>query len=324
MRRLCFLSVLAVLGGALATGCFDTGADRVLEIEATGTVQGLVFFDANGTRELEETDPLLAAVGVRLLALGTRDTAARAATNASGIFSIARVPVGSYELVVDPATGGDSAQVVRIDPPDITVTPDDSVVALIAVSFPIASVTEARALASGERVFVEGITLNGRETFGDSTVHLADRTAAIRATRVRRFTLLAGDSVRFLGTSAQRDGQPVLDDVTPFFIEIVAPPPPEVTTTAAADAADGGRLDAALVRAVDAVILDTATTAGDLLLTVDDGSGPLGVLLDQDAPFTSLDPFLPDTVIDATGVLVPTAAGNWQLKPRSDDDLVVK
>jgi hypothetical protein len=62
---------------------------------------------------------------------------------------------------------------------------------------------------------------------------------------------------------------------------------------------------------------------GDYQFTVDDGSGSVLVVLDEDAGLSRA-PYVPGAVIDATGVLVPDGAGGWMLKPRNNLDLVVK
>jgi hypothetical protein len=80
-------------------------------------------------------------------------------------------------------------------------------------------------------------------------------------------------------------------------------------------------LDAALVLVTGAVITDTATVAPDFRLTVNDGAGPLTVLLDSQGGFTrSL--FAPGRSMIFRGVLVPTGTGAWQLKPRGIGDIV--
>jgi hypothetical protein len=306
------------------TGCLGTGEDRVLSIDATGTVQGFVYFDANGSRTFDEGDTPLALVGVRLLPFNTPDTTARAVSDLDGIFTIPRVPVGGYEIVVDPATVGDSVSVIDLDPPVAVVQPNDSVTSVIAIGYESYTIAEARTLPFGERVFISGIALTDNDLFGDGTLHIADPTGAIRATRVQRSAILAGDSVRLLGEIARRDWLLVLDDVTPYLLDVVGPPRVEQVTTAAAAWADAGRLDAALAKVVNAQITERLTVDGDLQLTVDDGSGPAVVLLDSDVPFSGLDAYVPGVFIDATGVLVPLAPGQWSLKPRSDADLVVK
>lgn len=322
MRKWHFSTALAIL--TVLTGCLGTGEDRVLTIEATGTVQGVVYFDANGTRELEEEDVPLALIGVRLLPFGSSDTIARATSNADGIFSIPRVPVGGYAIVVDPASVGEGAQVVALDPAEFFVQPNDSVTSFIAISYQSYTLAEARTRPLGEKLFVSGIALIRNGLFADSTLHIADRTGAIRATRVQRSEIFAGDSVRLLGEVGRRDGLWTLDNVTTYLLAIAGPPTPEQLTTGAAASADAGTKDAALVRIVNAEITDTATVNGDYELTVDDGTGAAVVLLDSDVPFSTLDPYVPGVFIDATGVLVPTGTGSWSIKPRSDIDLLAR
>jgi hypothetical protein len=97
-------------------------------------------------------------------------------------------------------------------------------------------------------------------------------------------------------------------------------------TTALAATADGGRLDAQQVVVRNATVSDTAAVLGDWRLTVDDGSGPLEVLLDAVA-FPQVTPgnrapYVPGNRFDIAGVLVPTGTGSWRLKPRSVAELV--
>lgn len=318
-------ATLTVLLGALAgTSCEHAGEDRVLAVEAIALVLGIAYFDANGNRAVDASDTPHPGLGVRLVARGTRDTVAKVTSDANGAYAIIGIPVGDYRVVVDTTTLGDTIQVVRVDPPEIRLRPGDSVLVQVGVSFPIVSVQQARGLTPGRRVFVEGIALNSPGLFGDTTVHFVDASGVIRATRVRP-TLIpvgAGDSLRLLGRRSSRAGQPVLDDVTVFFLGVgLVPPAPDVATAEAADAR-GGALDAALVRIASAAISDTATTArGDVHLTVDDGSGPLVVVLDADAGLATAG-FEPGVVIEAIGVLVPTGAGDFRMKPRFNSDLV--
>jgi len=314
------LSLLA----PLILGCMGTGEDRVLGIDATGMVGGLVYFDANGDRAPDVGDPGVANVRVRLLVSGTQDTVARASSDGNGFFRMIQLPVGSYHIAIDSTSVADSVSVVSIDTTDVTVAPDDTVPVFVAISFPKVSITAARGLAAGEKVFVDGVTLNGRDTFGDQTLHLTDGEAAIRATRVRNAGIFANDSVRLLGRTATDNGQPTLDDVSVFLLALTGAPGADVVTSAVAGSADGGRFDAALVEVRTTTIQDTLTVGDGFQLTVDDGSGPLSVLLDKDVAFGSLTPFVPDAVIDAKGLLVPDGAGAWILKPRTSTDLLLR
>ncbi|MGD8868656.1 MAG: hypothetical protein PVI01_13545 [Gemmatimonadales bacterium] len=326
MRSYASTSVVIAVAAGLITACLGSGEDRVTSIDATGSVEGLVYFDANGSGEPDATDPPVALVGVRLVVGGTTDTLVRTLSDQTGIFSMRTVPVGIYQVVVDPVTIPDSLQLVAIEPEFLLASKDDTASSFIALGFATLSVAEARQLAPGARVFVEGIALNAQPTFGDQTVHVAGATGAIRVLQVGEPNVFAGDSVRVLGTTATLDGQSVLTDPTLFRVSTTSVPPPAGLTTAVAAAAEAGSRDAALVRVVDVTITATATVADGVLLTVNDGSGDLAVLLDEDAPFLDPAAFVPGLVIDATGVLVPTpgVADTWQLKPRSDADLTVK
>jgi hypothetical protein len=263
-------------------------------------------------------------VELRLLPSGSPVPLFRTTSDAAGLIRLVRIDVGSYDAAADPGSAGDSAQVVEIDPESLSVTPNDSLTVTVAVSFASASVEEARGLPVDQRVFVEGIALNSRTTFGDNTVHLYGANAAIRVTGVRSGSIFPGDSVRVLGTTSALDGQPILADGRVFLIALADVPDAEVVTAAVATTADGGRLDAALVRVESVTVADTATVEGGFQLDVDDTSGALTVLLDDGAPITDPAQYEPGTVLDVTGLLVPDGADAWLLKPRSEGDLAVQ
>ena len=110
----------------------------------------------------------------------------------------------------------------------------------VEVAAPVISVVEARMSSVGDLVFVDGIALNDVAVFADSTLHVADTSGAIRATRVRPPNMFAGDSVRLIGTLAVRDGQLVIDQPKPFVLAVSRVPLSPRVTTATAAAADGG------------------------------------------------------------------------------------
>ncbi len=324
-------SVRALLATALLAACSNAGQDRILTVKATGLVTGLVYFDANGTKAYEPTggDNVLAAVGIRLLAKGTSDTVARATTASTGVFKVANLPVGSYTLVVDTTTFGDSIQVAKIDSASFTVLPAESLIVNVAISYPHLSIRAARSptLTPGHRVFVTGVALNAAATFADSTADLTDTSGFIRLTRVRG-NFSAGDSMRVLATSGQRGSQPSLDNPTVFALGPGSLPTAATLTTALAAGADSGRRDAQLVHVPAATISDTARTTNTFLLTVTDSSGPLQVELDKtaDPAFQSGNlpgNFVPGNTFDLLGVLMATGPGVWQLRPRSSADLTL-
>lgn len=329
--RIRSLSRAALAGCALLSAlaaCDAGGPDRVLAIEETSTVGGLIFLDRNGSGAADAGDTIIAGVSVQIRAYGTDQVVAHATTNDRGGYVIPELPVGTYRVSLDSAVLGDSLTSLPLATDTFTVGARDSVAIVHGVTYPTVTVAEARSLAAGGKRFVEGTALNAWTTFADATVHIAAGGLALRATGVEPVQVAPGDSVRILGTLGTEGGQVVLRDgrvtvlrkaVLPFPESL---PAPDTVTTAAAAAADGGRLDAAQVRVVRGVVTDTTYLDGDFEVTVDDGSGPLVVLFDKHVNFArtaAFDPALlvPGALIDAAGVLVPRAGGSWQLKPRA-------
>jgi hypothetical protein len=318
------LALIATLAVTSLAGCLGTGEDRVLSVTSTGTVQGLVYFDTNGSGRFDEGDTGIPGVQIGLTSLGSIIPIYIATSDLDGLLEIRRVDVATYEVIVDTTIVGDSAQFVGVDPAAFTLTPDDTADITIGVSYPSVTIEDSKALPVGETVFVEGIALNDRLTFGDNTVHVSGRTLAIRTTNVRTGTVLVGDSIRILATTRTVLGQPVLDAQSVFNLAVTNPPDATIATASVASAADGGLLDAALVE-VDAVTInDTLTTAEGFRLTVGDLSGTLLVLLDKDAPIANPELFVPGMLIDVLGLLVPDGTGSWILKPRTNLDLTIR
>lgn len=336
MRWRAWWTLVMVVGAT--SRCDNAGEGRVLSIGASGLVKGVVYFDRNGNRVQDGADTALRQVRVRLIAIGTLDTTVSVLSDSAGGFRVGSVPIGTYTVAVDTTTIGDSVRLVQLSGAQVGVTPGDSVTITATVSFPLLSVRAARLLLAGRKVFVQGEITSPRAAFGDTTGHMTDTSRAIRLTRIRANPVAGiGDSVRLLGVLATRDGQATLDDVLVIPLGVSAGAGPTVTTAAVARTAQGGALDATLVFIGGVIIVDTATVAGtgsppnqDRLITVDDTPadtlGRLEVLLDGHAGFVGsvLLPLRPDSVVNLTGVLVPTVGGRWRLKPRILADVIVQ
>lgn len=322
-----FRSFAAVsVATALVAACDHAGAARTAGLAATGGVEGQVVFDGNGSLTVDATDTPAAGVRVRLLTPVSRDTVMRTETTADGTFRLTGVPVGVYAVVIDSASVGDSARVIAVSSPTITVSPDTVVDVTGIIGYPRVAASQVRTLPLGRWVFVTGVSLHAREVFSDTLVHVVDTSGAIRAVRVRPAVMAAGDSVRLRGRVAVRLGQRVLDDVTVFPLGPTLIPTIATILTGQAATAAGGTRDAQLVRILDAAIIDTATVGGSLTVRVNDGSGIVTVLLDRTADAAFRPPFQAATWsapnrFDILGVLVPTGTGTWQVRPRSALDL---
>jgi len=318
----CALTIAAVVTCA---ACGSSGDVTRVDVDAVGSVAGILFLDLDGGGTLDGADTPLANLRVTL---GTSGSASfqEVTTDGEGAFFIDEVPVGTYAVRAAASSLGDSLEVGT--PVSVTVRQGETSTANVGLSFPRFDLEEIGALEVGRRVFTTGIALNVRLPFGDGRVHLRGSAGALRAESVERRTFSTGDSLRLLGRTAVRDGSPVLEDVTvSVLVSQAAVPIPIEVTTATAAAAEGGTIDAELVRIRDARILDTATVAGDVVLTVDDGTGPLEVLLQafQSYDLSSLEPDPVVRVGSMTGLLVPLVEGDgstrWRLVPRGSFDI---
>lgn len=320
MRRLAFAS-LSVL--ALAA-CDSAGTNRIVTVNATGTAIGVAFIDRNGNSTIDQGDLPLPGVRVAVTPRGGTQVVASGVTNATGLYILSAIPVGSYHITVDSATLGDSLRIARIDTADITIGSGDTIRTTIAFAFPGVAVAQARALPAGRKVQVLGIAQNGWAAFGDSSIAVLDATGAIRVTRVAPVTVSPGDSVRVTGTSSTFNGQPVITSATVAVLASGKPlPTPPTLSTAQAATAAGGRWDAQIVQVARGTILSAVPApTGELDLSVDDGSGLLHVLLTPRGFTNAL--YTPGAQLAATGVMVPAAGGqSFVLRPRADADLQV-
>lgn len=315
----------------LLLGCGNAGESFGFGGNTSGQVGVFVFLDRDGSLGATGSDTVLAGVKVGLVVAGTTDTVLRANTDATGNAIFTDVPLGDYRVAVDTASAGDSTEVQSIDSALVTLRNNDpQQTVTVRVGFPAVTITQARSMAAGTRVFVKGILLAPPGTYGDTTAYVGDGTAAIRLTNAADAPgppSGAGDSVRVLGTLATRQGQPVMDTAVVILFHFGTPGQPAGTslTTLQASTAQGGSRDADLVVLTGAIIgTDTTTnTAGDYSFSADDGTGPVTVVLDADVGFP-LVPFTPGKTLAGKGILVPDGTGAWVFKPRITTDVTVQ
>ncbi len=310
--------------------CTDSASVTLIQVEAKGAVVGLTFLDNNGNGQSDGVDTPFPHLIVRLTATRGGEPVATAETDTTGIFRMTDVPVGSYRVSLDPASVGDSLDVSGGDV-ELQVRRDSTSQATIGVSFPVLSFEEIRAGTPGRKVFTSGIALNPRPNFGDGVVHLQADSIYLRAINVERANIATGDSLRLLGRIASSNGQPVLDQVTPYvLVNIATIPVPLERHTGPAATAEGGKIDAALLRVRAAEIHDTSTVNGDFHFFVDDGTGPIEVVL-RSFLQANTSVIRPDTILrmkEATGLLTafaePTGGVRWRLLPRAGADVTLE
>lgn len=302
-------------------------SDGPTGLDATGTVVGAAWIDVNGNGMLDAADLAAPDVVVELRTSAGSSPVASADAGENGIFQMDDVPVGHYDVTIDLASLGDTLDVLRIDSAEVVVRAADTTTVRVGLSYPALSLPEVRAAPPEQRIMLDAVALNAWSAFGDSTLHVRGGGAALRTIRVLPSTAAAGDSVRLIGTTALADGQPVLRDVAVLVLASARAAPAAISVrTAVAASADDGQLDAQLVKVHAAEVLETGTTtAGESRLTVDDGSGPLHVVLDPGIDFGAALPTpLVGALLDVGGLLVPAPTGEWSLHPRGPADIQVQ
>jgi hypothetical protein len=326
MTRSTMARVTLFIVALMVAGCDGADDRHVFSLQSTGLVEGQVFLDLNRDGQRSSGEAALAGVEVRAVPAGGRTVAGTALSGEEGRFSLGELRVGTYDLEVSGAPLGDSLVLTGVNPSPFEVRQGAATSATVGLSFRLVSAAQLQTEPEGRRLYVEGVALNARGQLADNAVHVWDGERAVRAMNVGSFSMTAGDSVRILGHTARVSGRTVLTEGQGFRVaERPAPTPIELTTAEAASAA-GGTLDAALVRVRDALVSNTQSVAGGVLVTLSDGSGSLQVRI-PDAHLSAADLPRPDpgAVMTAVGVLVPREAGSgWELRTRSGSDLAVE
>jgi uncharacterized repeat protein (TIGR01451 family) len=326
----------ALLLTLVGVGSCDFATDvELLEIRGTGFLFGQAYLDLNGTGAADTGDEPLENVQVLLTAPGSGDVVLEATTDTLGVFTLESVPVGTYEVGLDASVLGDSLTAI-VTSGSVTVEIGDTTQLSLGATYPTLTLEDVRTATPGRRVFTTGVAMNTRLASTDGTVHVLDTTdvAYLRTTGVELPTgnILVGDSVRLLGRTGTDNGQPVLSSVTPYVLQrgLALPPPVEATTGTAATA-DGGALDAALVRIRNGEISDTSTAPnGDFHFWANDGTDSVEVVFKWFRGISS-SAIRPDTVVrisQATGLLTPyddgTGSVRWRLLPRGGSEVVLE
>lgn len=314
-------NVALVILAMLVAACSENGPVSI--DDSTGSVMMEAYLDRDASGDRNAPDAALAGVRAAIVRQQSGDTVAAGTTGADGTVLLTRIPVGSYRVVASRGELGDSVEVQDLDATSVTVTFADTAERVIRFGYSAStvSIAAARAAAAGSRVAVSGIALNATGTFGDSTVHLRDVSGAVRLTGVVA-AVAAGDSIRAIGTIGSSEGQVVVEDPSIWIVRANAGVPvADSVSTAVAAGADAGARDAWQVRVRAEIVGTQPQQNGDLVIVVNDGSGVLEVVLDDDVNFGSTAAFVPGAILRGAGVLVPTGTGSWRLRPRAAADV---
>lgn len=319
MRKTILLMLVSLLAA-----CEEPG-EKLLTIDGKGQVAGFAFLDRDGDDKVSAADIPLSNVRVILTTPYSSNAVASVLSDSIGAFRVKDLPIGTYNVSAEKGTAGDTISVLKVEKTTVTVSTHDTAQVVVTLGYATASLRDAVKVPKGKRIALTATALNSWAAFGDSTVHFADSTGAVRAVGVKATFLTAGDRARFVATIGEKDGRPALTDLSVITVTKVELPNPTDVTTSQATAA-GGALDGAQIRVKNATVLEAASlTGGDILLTVDDHSGPLDVLLAASANINTSLPISKGAELDISGVLVPIAnTTKWRLKPRGSSDVTVR
>lgn len=320
----------AVLAIAIASvACEEDGAHTPLTVGATGTVEGFLFLDLNGDGQAGGGDEGVEGWTVRLRPPAGGGSFGTAVTDTAGFFAFKEVPIGGAVLDFDESLLGDTLELFGLDLDPFSLGAGETLDLRPGLRFMTFELAEVGALEPGIPLFTSGIALNSLNSAVRS-LHIRLGDEYLRIEDITPTAIQPGDSVRVRGRTTRQAGQLYLDEGAVFRQRITGVvPQPVIVSTEDADGAKGGVLDAALIQIDSAVVLEVDLLDNDdVRVVIDDGTGPVEVLM---RAFLGMDDddFVPDsTYLERTrGLLVPYDDGGdtrWRVLPRTRSDFRVE
>ncbi|GMR13849.1 MAG: hypothetical protein BMS9Abin29_2072 [Gemmatimonadota bacterium] len=330
MRRGGMFALL--LAATLVAGCDDALAPP-LAIIGTGSIEGLIFFDASedGVYDAADGDFGVAGVNIAIRNRGTEDDFATATSGADGRFQVTSLPGGTHDMFLDPASVPAGMTICQ-NPVLVTVIPNEIRFAEVR-GRPgcLITIADAKEAAVGEFVIVSGLVTSAPGQIESNFVYIEDETAGLFmfAPGLMGKGIEVGDQIEVGGSTAIVNGVFELgpDASLRRLVKNVATPVPTLTTTGAI-AASGSNplhdLQNRFVRLLAAKITDVFGFGGGNLQNapLDDGSG--GILIRVDDGVTDRNTI--NSVLTAGACyningFASNFFGGAQIFPRSLDDM---
>lgn len=308
------LGLLILLAACNRDEPFGPGLDAVSSL----SVQ--VFFEYDDNPGFGGGDAPAVGAPVQVLTRGEGTPVVEGSADAQGVIDFPAIPVGTYEIRVDPAFLADSLVVASTDSTTVTFEPNQPRTFRVGLTPPTMSVAEVRALPLGRRVWVGGLALNRRSSSLDGAIHVLEGdSSALRVDLPSASGGSQGDSIRALGTTAGTgSGRHLVNGRINVLAQDVRAVLPLELSIGEARTAGGGRHAARLVAIRSGQVADTMTVPFvGLRVSVQDGTETINLLLATQNGFgtPNLPPGTP--LVTATGLLVqdPDVSGVWRIVP---------
>jgi len=326
----------ALLAAALVAAC-EPDAAPPFSIDETGSVEGLLYFDADEDANFDPSDGDYALDGVEVRFTVRDDTTqiyATATSDAGGRFTVTGLPAGTHNAYIRPASLPEGV-VLCTNPMEVTVEPGvERFFRLQTRGGCLVLIEAAEAVGTGN-VVVRGIVTASPDMMrsGGDYTYIQDASGGIRifGSSLATLGLEVGDRLEVSGVISIFSGDLQLGSPTVRAIDkAFGAVTPEATTTAAIAAAGPtpkDPLQGTLVKVSGARFTDVFGAGGinNRNAVIDDGSGATQIRFETGLYSNAGD--LPaaypvgDTCYEITG-LVGNFNGAAQLFPRTRADVV--
>jgi DNA/RNA endonuclease YhcR with UshA esterase domain len=323
--------------GALVFAACDDETAPPFEVEGTGSMEGLVFYDADedGVYSPTAGDSVLAGVDLLIRERSTELVFAGASvtTGANGRFLVQGLPLGTHDLLIDTTSVPGSIRFCQ-NPQPVTVYRNETTYEPVdGKSSCLVTIAEAEALASGaEFVTVAGVVTSSPGQITGPNMFIQDETGGLliyggsltgQGIEVGDYVEVSGTIVQYFNTLELTN--PELKAHIPDYGEAA----PQIVTTAQIST-EGGQptsLIQGLLVKVEAAELTVEFGGGGINernAKINDGSGQAEIrvydgVVEDAATLNSL--YSVGTCYDITGVVGEFSA-TGQIYPRSVDDIV--
>lgn len=325
--------VPAILLAAAALAACEPDTSPPFTVDEPGSVEGLLYFDADEDALFDPSDGdyALSGVEVRFTVRGdTSQTYTTATSNAQGRFTVTGLPAGTHSAYVRPASLP-AGVVLCTNPLEVTVEPGQTrFFRLQTRGGCLVLISAAEAQPAGAAVVIRGIVTSSPGQIRGGYTYIQDASGGIRifGSSLEGRGIEIGDRLEVSGIIGAFNGDlqltnPAVRVVTPDFGAVT----PVLMTTAALAAVglpNTNPVQGTLVRVAKAQVNGFGTGSNAINATVNDGSGATQVRIERgvaasDAAAQALMPV--GKCFDVTGP-VGNFNGATQVFPRTTADIV--